>query len=423
MQEKDRFCPGSEFTSLRATREGHWYTLKEDDPYRPNITYCRPCVRGMQIDPERLRVVPHSAGGDLRLNCDAARRYPLQAGWIPIPGWEDFSGGRGVAVVPLGLGLGRKVRAEEERRAGAVGASRSEESTSSSSSRRVFPLAKPAVVEGRDSEGGKVQVTASVALPTQADYGVLINPGVAPAGSAWRIESFMVGDRPANPFDTSDEVYMRHSPSILVKGFTAGGKDSFRFVASTPAEVRSGSAPKEHNVSNIITIRLRRYRVEEYVSSPLSAVGRVSRRSGGGGSSDGPSSFHGGATVSGGRHVHTIGTSRTRDRFYPAKEVITFTLQLVGWQPVAETERDNRRAAIHAAGYDHLTMRLVRLDEQRDRLRRMRDRIIDRFPAARDIPRGELYDYDDAPPGADAAVSSEPRSSPSPSKHFIRVTE
>lgn len=430
MDKRQRYCSGSEYVPLLDTPEGHWFAPATAPAGTTRIAYCRPHVLGMQMDQKQLVKIPHSAAERRpQLNCHAVDHFPAQAGWLGLPVAAGTRNVTGVSVVtPDG--------------------------------RQTFPFVKPPVVDGSS-------VTLFPALPTQTAYAIQLGPGLE-SDRAWRILSMRVGRRPVNPFDTREPVYTTSSATVTIRGYSAGGTESFRFVASTPEEhAAAGAPPSGHNEDNIITLRLQLYRVERSRSSSSSSPGyysvaykragsftvvrraeeeeegeageegtgrssdRTSRRvssrapraavfgfSAPAARSEGSQMLHGGTTASGGEYVEPIYTTSTTDRFVELDKPINITLQLSCWQPQADIRRDNRRAAIHAAGFDYHSAELAQLDERRERIMRRLKAIVDRYPEAATISKTALYDFEKLPPKQQA--TTEPPS-PAPSKHLIAL--
>lgn len=76
----------------------------------------------------------------------------------------------------------------------------------------------------------------------------------------------------------------------------------------------------------------------------------------------------GGTTVSGGQTVSKHDTHSTRDTFTKVGEPVEIVLQLGCFQSDAEKEADNKRMALHEAGFDYFLHQSNQLRAEMERL-------------------------------------------------------
>ena len=129
-----------------------------------------------------------------------------------------------------------------------------------------------------------------------------------------------------------------------MNGFTAGGTESFKFVADT----RKGRSEQPALVdrTNVIRMKIQFYHRTKYQPEPTY---RLATRGGGDLAPKGAavsrsaSACVGGRTVSGGQNVDALDTSQTQDTFSAVGGPIALTGQLVCFEPDSVIEAEIER--------------------------------------------------------------------------------
>lgn len=214
------------------------------------------------------------------------------------------------------------------------------------------------------SDAALVNGVMHVGLPTTAQYMILIENDSSNSDTYFTIENGSVGDKRIL-INGGRTIYYGNSTEIM--GFETGSNQSFMFQSLSSQEKSEGSTLSGENVTNIISLKIRKWKVEVKPRSMSRGYGELRSRGGDRGTAKGSGddfyqacsddyesmgvnsriaesvSWTGGATVYGGSHVHDVKTTSTSDKFIPVGEVIEFLIQLVCTQTDLEKYAANRR--------------------------------------------------------------------------------
>ncbi len=196
-------------------------------------------------------------------------------------------------------------------------------------------------------------------LPTCTEYMICIENLDNDNYSYYTFESGSVGDKKI-VINQGKTIY--YPSKLEIKGVETGTTDSFMFISQSNKERYEGYQLEGENVSNIIKIKIKKWRKEPYYQqwkrepsqnfyeAPLYCDRRfMDCRSDDSSFVNRPwsknmsNNFSGGATVSGGSHVDDIKTTTTRDKFNQIGDEIEFVIQLVCDQDELEKYEANKK--------------------------------------------------------------------------------
>ena len=223
-------------------------------------------------------------------------------------------------------------------------------------------------------------------LPTQTPYHIDIRFEKATINHLYEITSIKVGPRKVS-INNDNRIF--YPSDTVVKGFQTGSNESFKFYSPSEYEKTNmgDKIPKDHNVSNVIEIRLQEYQkvnappmrsystfggfggydncADSFNESFPTGAGISDLGMGGFGTSafgsfglDPPgcasvntySSFSGGSTISGGAHVPHLKTVSFHGKTEQVGQEHVITLQLACDQPEDVKCYSNLQALLCSAG-------------------------------------------------------------------------
>jgi len=172
-------------------------------------------------------------------------------------------------------------------------------------------------------------------LPTNSHYSIVINNESHDYDNNVYLE--FVSGKVGNKYiimNGGKKIY--YSKKIKIDGYATGSNESFLFISLSDKDKMNGHLISHENESNIIKLKLRKYRrmpsaqTSLYLNNSPFLYRMVNELSGG-------------ATVSGGRYVDNVDTVATNDNFEQIGGDIDFTIQLLCNQSDVEKYNSNNK--------------------------------------------------------------------------------
>ena len=195
-----------------------------------------------------------------------------------------------------------------------------------------------------------------IILPTCTEYIICIENLNTNKDIYFTFEYGKLGNKEIN-INHGQRIY--YKTELEIKGFKTGTNDSFMFMSHSTQDKSEGKTLEGENVTNIISLKIKKWRRTEVYYRSRGATKGYSGDRGDRGAAKGMyfdsdseplnaslecyNSLSGGATVSGGSYVDSIRTTSTDDIFNPLDEPIEFLIQLVCNQSETEKYEANKK--------------------------------------------------------------------------------